>query len=159
MGFNRANPPRAAFRFSIPKIRFPPHLTSATGVPRRAEVPDFEPADWLGDKDLDRVPRVVPLALAAAHEALHHAGLGAMNAEQRRETGVLLGSGGGGFSFAEPQFVIVFADTQKVCRPTPFPAQFPHGFLEISIAHGLRERRHHFRWLHFVERRARLRID
>ena len=119
-----------------------PHI-GALACHVAAEVPGFEPADWLGDKDLDRVPRVVPLALAAASEALRTSGLDSMTSDQRRETGVLLGSGGGGFSFAEAQFGLWFGGHAKGLSPYAISSSIP-GMVssEISIAHGLRERSH-----------------
>src|SRR5438045_664376 len=66
-----------------------------------AEVPGFNPREWIADKDLPRVPRIVPMTLCAVQEALHSAGLDALSDEAKREVDVVIGSGGGGFSFAE----------------------------------------------------------
>ena len=107
------------------------------------EVPDFDPAQYLDAKDLNRVPRVVPLALCAAREALQCAGLGAMTPAQKHETGVLLGSGGGGFSFAEAQFALWFTGHDKKLSPYAISSSIP-GMVssEISIAHGFNGRSH-----------------
>ena len=107
------------------------------------EVPDFDPSKYLDAKDLNRVPRVVPLALCAAQEALNNAGLGKMTREQKHDTGVLLGSGGGGFSFAEAQFALWFSGHDKRLSPYAISSSIP-GMVssEISIAHGFNGRSH-----------------
>src|SRR6185436_17508595 len=63
-----------------------------------AQVPDFDWEAQLNPKDRKHVPRTVPLALAAAREALEDARLSPDNfsLEDRRAFGVVLGTGGGG---------------------------------------------------------------
>ena len=63
-----------------------------------AEVPDFDPKAHIEEKDLKRVPRVVPMAVAAAREALLSAGirLETLTLEQKQKLGVVIGTGGGG---------------------------------------------------------------
>lgn len=119
-----------------------PHI-EALGCQVAGEVPNFCPADWLQPKDLDRVPRVVPLALAATQEALKSAGLDSMSREERGETGVVIGSGGGGFSFAEEQIAIWLLGNEKRLSPYAISSSIA-GMVssEISIAHGLRSRSH-----------------
>jgi len=119
-----------------------PHI-EALDCQVAAEVPGFCPADWLHPKDLDRVPRVVPLALAATIEALESAGLGDMNADERGATGVVIGSGGGGFSFAEDQIGIWLLGNEKRLSPYAISSSIA-GMVssEISIAHGFRGRSH-----------------
>jgi len=108
-----------------------------------AEVPDFEPHEWMDKRDLERVPRAVPLALAATHEALHSAGLGEMTVDERRNVDVVIGSGGGGFSFAEEQFARWFLEGAGTLSPYAVSSSIA-GMIssEISIAHGLRGRSH-----------------
>ncbi len=119
-----------------------PHI-DALDCQVAGEVPDFDPSKYLDAKDLNRVPRVVPLALCAAREALQCAGLGEMTPEQKRETGVLLGSGGGGFSFAEAQFALWFTGHEKRLSPYAISSSIP-GMVssEISIAWGFNGRSH-----------------
>lgn len=119
-----------------------PHI-EALDCQVAAEVPGFCPADWLNPKDLDRVPRVVPLALAATIEALESAGLGDMSADERGATGVVIGSGGGGFSFAEDQIGIWLLGNEKRLSPYAISSSIA-GMVssEISIAHGFRGRSH-----------------
>src|SRR2546422_10535186 len=68
-----------------------------------AEVRDFDWEAQLSPKDRKHVPRTVPLALAAAREALEDARIFAsdLSLEERRGFGVVLGTGGGGLTFAE----------------------------------------------------------
>jgi 3-oxoacyl-[acyl-carrier-protein] synthase II len=60
---------------------------------------------------LKRTGRAVPLAIAAAQEALQSAGLEApMTLEEKRSWGVILGSGGGTPDFTEEQYRLYFSD-------------------------------------------------
>src|SRR5579864_9786185 len=61
------------------------------------EVRDFDELAWVERRERKHVSRVLPLALAAASEALNHAGLddAALTIEERRRFAVILGSGGG----------------------------------------------------------------
>jgi len=84
-----------------------------------AEVPGFEPSAHLDPEDLPRVGRIVPLAVAAAREALRDAGLpdGVPAAEVRR-IGVIIGSGAGAIDFAERQYAAYYRD--GIRRVNPF---------------------------------------
>jgi len=108
-----------------------------------AEVPAFEPRDWLEKRDAGRAPRVVPLALAATHEALRSAGLAALDDEAKGGMNVVIGSGGGGFSFAEEQFAHWYGDGLQQISPYAVSSSIA-GMVssEISIAHGFRGRSH-----------------
>lgn len=76
------------------------------------EIKDFRPQDYLPPKELKRVARSVPLAIAATKEALHSARVDpeAMNLEERRSWGVIIGSGGGATDFTEEQYRLYFSD-------------------------------------------------
>src|SRR6202049_1408194 len=67
------------------------------------EVPDFDELAWVEKRDRKHVSRVLPLALAAATEALRTAGVDTalLPLEQKRRFGVILGSGGGSQEFTE----------------------------------------------------------
>jgi len=70
-----------------------------------AECVDFgrpEAGTQVGAPDVDRLPRLVPMALAACREALGLAGLEVGEATSRR-VGVILGTGGGGIDFTLDQ--------------------------------------------------------
>jgi 3-oxoacyl-[acyl-carrier-protein] synthase II len=62
--------------------------------------------------ELKRVPRMVPMALAASREAMAQAGLHfeADDVERQRDVGVALGTGGGGLAFVEEQYRTFFAE-------------------------------------------------
>ena len=78
------------------------------------EVKNFHPEHYLEAKDLKRTGRAVPLAIAAAQEALQSAGLEApMTLEEKRSWGVVLGSGGGTPDFTEQQYRLYFSDQLK----------------------------------------------
>lgn len=108
-----------------------------------AECSDFAPHDWMDKRDLERVPRVVPMAIAATHEALKQAGLSESTPEQKQKTSVVLGSGGGGFSFAEAQFAHWYNGESTQLSPYAVSSTIA-GMVssEISIAFGLRGRSH-----------------
>src|SRR6185503_5862228 len=71
-----------------------------------AEVRDFDWEAQLNPKDRKHVPRTVPLALAAAREALEDSSIvpSDFSLEERRAFGVVLGTGGGGLAFTEQQY-------------------------------------------------------
>jgi 3-oxoacyl-[acyl-carrier-protein] synthase II len=111
-----------------------------------AECRDFQPHEWMDKRDLERVPRVVPMALAATHEALHSAGLNGSTPDANAPpTAVVIGSGGGGFSFAEAQFAHWYGGENAQLSPYAVSSAIA-GMVssEISIAFGLRGRSHTF---------------
>ena len=61
------------------------------------QVLDFDPFAHMEEKDVPHVSRVVPLMLAASGEALRDAAIdtAALTLDQRRQIGVIVGSGGG----------------------------------------------------------------
>jgi len=106
-----------------------------------AEVRDFDWEAQLNPKDRKHVPRTVPLALAAAREALEDSSTvpGDFSLEQRRAFGVVLGTGGGGLAFTEQQYSYYFNGSQSKASVYTIPAS-THGGLssELSMAFGLR---------------------
>jgi 3-oxoacyl-[acyl-carrier-protein] synthase II len=106
-----------------------------------AEVRDFDWEAQLNPKDRKHVPRTVPLALAAAREALEDARLSPsdLSLEQRREIGVELGTGGGGLAFTEQQYEYWYVGPTSKASVYTIPAS-THGGLssELSMAFGLR---------------------
>lgn len=110
-----------------------------------AEVPDFNPSQWMDKRDLERVPRAVPLAIAAAHEAMSTAELLPLDKETQRDLHVVIGSGGGGFSFAEEQFARWHGAVRGVLSPYAVSSAIPGALSsELSINFGLRGRSHTF---------------
>jgi 3-oxoacyl-[acyl-carrier-protein] synthase II len=106
-----------------------------------AEVPSFDWQSQLNPKDRKHVPRTVPLALAAAREALEDARIfpGDLALEDRRAFGVELGTGGGGLAFTEQQYEYWYVGPTSKASVYTIPAS-THGGLssELSMAFGLR---------------------
>jgi 3-oxoacyl-[acyl-carrier-protein] synthase II len=106
-----------------------------------AQVPDFDWAAQLNPKDRKHVPRTVPLALAAAREALADANFSTtdLSLEQRRAVGVVLGTGGGGLVFAEQHYEYWYKGPHHKASVYIIPAA-THGTLssELSMVFGLR---------------------
>ena len=104
-----------------------------------AQVRGFDLQSVLPAAELKRVPRMVPLALAASREALEQADLlaGLDDIERQREIAVALGTGGGGLGFVEQQYRQLFTGGQASLYSITGGT---HGNLssELSIALGLR---------------------
>jgi 3-oxoacyl-[acyl-carrier-protein] synthase II len=103
------------------------------------QVRSLDVASVLDPVELRRVPRMVPLAVAAAREALAQADFSPAvdDLATRRSIGVSLGTGGGGLAFVEDQYRKIFAGES----PSPFGITAgTHGNLssELSIQLGLR---------------------
>lgn len=115
--------------------------TAKSPVKIAAEVNGFDWQAQLNPKDRKHVPRTVPLALAAAREALEDAGLNPseFTLDQRRECGVILGTGGGGLAFTERQYEYWYVGPANKASVYTIPAS-THGGLssELSMAFGLR---------------------
>ncbi len=114
---------------------------SESPVKIAAEVRGFDWERELNPKDRRHVARTVPLALAAAREAVADAGLQTsdFSLEERRAMGVVLGTGGGGLGFTEAQYEHYFRREMTSVSVYTIPSS-THGGLssEISMALGLR---------------------
>ena len=114
---------------------------SSFAVQIAAEVPSFDWEAQLNPKDRKHVPRTVPLALAAAREALEDARLSPqdMSLDERRALGVELGTGGGGLAFTEQQYEYWYVGPTNKASVYTIPSS-THGGLssELSMAFGLR---------------------
>ncbi len=103
----------AACRDGVSGIRSPRNV-DLTGLRTSAvaQVVDFDPARHIDPIEARRVPRMVPMAIAASREAMRQAGItiDPDNLEQQREIGVALGTGGGGLAFVEEQYRALFLD-------------------------------------------------
>jgi 3-oxoacyl-[acyl-carrier-protein] synthase II len=105
------------------------------------EVRDFDELAWVEKRERKHVSRVLPLALAAASEALTSAGLepASLPLESRRRIGVILGSGGGSQEFTEEQYRLFFQQKFKqmslFCIPTGVMGTLSS---ELSVRFGLR---------------------
>lgn len=70
------------------------------------EITDFNEHDWVDEHERKHVSRSVPMGIAATHEALKQAGIEpeTLSLSEQRETGVVLGTGGGAQDFSEEQY-------------------------------------------------------
>ena len=115
--------------------------SSSLPVQIAGEIVGFEPTRYISAKDAGNVSRVVPLALAAADEAVSDAGLrpSQMTLEDQRRVAVLLGSGGGGQEFVEHQYELYYSGRVRQCSVYTIPSA-TIGTLasEISMHFGFR---------------------
>ena len=105
------------------------------------EVTGFDELAWVEKRERKHVSRVLPLALAAATEALQTAGIDAASLplEEKRRFGVIMGSGGGSQEFTEEQYRLFFHQQFKqmslFCVPTGVMGSLSS---ELSVRFGLR---------------------
>ena len=105
------------------------------------EVHGFDELAWVEKRERKHVSRVLPLALAAASEALGQAGLevGTLPLAERQRFGVILGSGGGSQEFTEEQYRLFFHQEYRqmslFCVPTGVMGTLSS---DVSIRFGLR---------------------
>jgi 3-oxoacyl-[acyl-carrier-protein] synthase II len=103
--------------------------------------PEFDEKQFVEVKDRPHVSRAVPLAAAAVNEALKDAALDvrAMNRDELRGIGVIVGSGGGSQDFTEEQYRLYYAGHQKQCSVYTIPTG-TIGTLasEVSMRFGFR---------------------
>jgi len=109
------------------------------------EVRGFDVEAHLPPKSRRYGMRVVAMALAAGAEALEDAGLrpDALDDEERRRTGVIVGTGAAGIAFGEEQYEVFFREGYRKVSPYGIVATFV-GMLssEISMAFNLRGMSH-----------------
>src|SRR5436305_254837 len=115
---------------------------SKSSVKIAAQVRDFDWEAQLGAKDRKHVPRTVPLALAAAREALKDAGIAfeSLSLEERQQIGVQIGTGGGELPFVEDHYAIWYNGGSHAKASVYIIPAATHGTLssELSMAFGLR---------------------
>jgi len=102
---------------------------------------DFNELDWMEARERKHVSRCVPLAIAAATEALRDAGIDPtkLSLDQQREIGVALGTGGGANDFTDHQYHLYYQG--KIKQVSIFT--IPSGTMgtmssEISMRFGFR---------------------
>ncbi len=106
-----------------------------------AEVKDFNPDLYIAPKDRQHVSHAVALAIAGAHLAFNDAGLAPkdMSLDERRDIGIVLGSGGASLGFLERQYRYYFSNEAKKASIYTIPTATPGSLSsEVSMAFGLR---------------------
>ena len=109
------------------------------------QVNGFDELAWVEKRERKHVSRVLPLAVAAASEALGNSGidLSSLSLNEKRRFGVILGSGGGSQEFTEEQYRLFFHQQYKqmsvFCVPTGVMGTLSS---ELSVRFGLRGSSH-----------------
>lgn len=102
-----------------------------------AEVPDFDPSDYLDDRKVHRLDRFSQFAVAATRQAIDDAGLCEEQVAGER-TAVYLGSALGGIAFAERQHEQFIAGGIKAAAPLLALSVFGGaGATNIAIEFGI----------------------
>jgi 3-oxoacyl-[acyl-carrier-protein] synthase II len=105
------------------------------------EIPEFDELAWVDARERKHVSRVVPLCVAATTEALKDSGLDCpgMSIDEKREIGIVLGTGGGAQEFSESQYKLWHSGKEKQCSifciPSGTMGTIPS---EISMRFGFR---------------------
>ena len=105
------------------------------------EIPEFDELAWVDARERKHVSRVVPLCLAATTEAVKDSGLDiqGMTVEEKRQIGIVLGTGGGAQEFSEQQYRLWHSGKEKqvsvFCVPSGTMGTIPS---EISMRFGFR---------------------
>jgi 3-oxoacyl-[acyl-carrier-protein] synthase II len=121
--------------FAHPLVR----SSVAAGVPTGV----FDPESVMTRADVERLPRLVPMALAACREAMEHAGLTAGVIDQggrARRIGLVLGTGAGGIDFTLDQAQAAYGGAGAARASLWTITNATHGNLagELSIRLGLK---------------------
>ncbi len=119
--------------------------TSDLPVKIAGEIRDFQEEEWISDHERKHVSRIVPMAIAASTEALKDAGIDPekLSLEEKREIGVVMGSGGGAQDFSELQYHLYY--TGKIKQVSLFSV--PSGTMgtfssEVNMRFGFRGMSH-----------------
>jgi len=114
---------------------------SHVAVQIAGEIPEFDELAWVDARERKHVSRVVPLCVAATTEAVKDSGLdiAAMSMEEKRQIGIVLGTGGGAQEFSESQYKLWHSGKEKQCSifciPSGTMGTIPS---EISMRFGFR---------------------
>jgi 3-oxoacyl-[acyl-carrier-protein] synthase II len=105
------------------------------------EVHGFDAGTYLPARELKHVSRAVPMALAAAQEALQDASIdpAQLSLANRRDFAAVIGSGGAGMEFMEQQFRQYYLGDPKAVSIYTIPSATPGSLSsELSMRFGLR---------------------
>lgn len=115
--------------------------TSMLSVHIGGEIPEFDELAWVDARERKHVSRVVPLCVAATTEAVKDSGLDlkAMSIDEKRQIGIILGTGGGAQEFSEQMYRLWHSGKEKqvslFCIPSGTMGTIPS---EISMKFGFR---------------------
>lgn len=102
------------------------------------EIKDFDPTEYIPERDLRRLDRFVQFALYGAHKAVKQAGVDLVNGDAWRR-GVLVGSGIGGLNEIEEQHSNLFDRGPNRVSPFMIPKLMVNAASgNISVRFGLR---------------------
>src|SRR5256885_8614170 len=97
------------------------------------EIPEFDELAWVEHRERKHVSCVVPLCLAATTEAVNDSGLdmAAMSVDEKRQIGIVLGTGGGAQEFSEEEYRLWHSGKEKqgrlFCGPSGTMGTIPRG--------------------------------
>jgi 3-oxoacyl-[acyl-carrier-protein] synthase II len=143
VGYKAFSEATLAGRSGVKRIsRFDP---SEIQVQIAGQVSDFDELAWVEKRERKHVSRVLPLALAAATEAMQLAGIESdkLSLKEKQRFGIIMGSGGGSQEFTEEQYRLFFHQQYKqmslFCVPTGVMGTLSS---ELSVRFGLRGASH-----------------
>src|SRR5450755_1730813 len=119
--------------------------SSPVPVQFAGEITDFDELAWVEKRERKHVSRVLPLAIAAATEAMQVAGVEAdrLSLKEKQRFGIIMGSGGGSQEFTEEQYRLFFHQEYKkmslFCVPTGVMGTLSS---ELNVRFGLRGASH-----------------
>ena len=112
--------------------------TTGYPVTFAAEVKNFDPLNFVDKKEARKMGRFIHFAFAATHEAIKQSGL-EITPEVGDRTGVLIGSGIGGFEVIEREHAILLSAGPRKISPFFIPAAIVNMAAgQISIRYGAR---------------------
>jgi 3-oxoacyl-[acyl-carrier-protein] synthase II len=109
------------------------------------EISDFNELAWVDAHERKHVSRVVPLSIAASSEALAQAGIEpeALSLQERRQIGVVMGTGGGAQEFSEEMYRLYFSGRSKNASLYSIPSGTAGTLAsELSMRFGFRGMSH-----------------
>ncbi|MDR0323607.1 MAG: beta-ketoacyl-ACP synthase II, partial [Treponema sp.] len=119
--------------------------TTGFDVKIAGEIRDFDPGLWIEKKEARKMARFTQFAVAAAEQALLHAGLLVKDSEGKRlscdpdMTGIVLGNGIGGFEITTESFKKLFDQGPKRMLPLTIPLLIGNEAAgNISMIYGTR---------------------
>ncbi len=112
-------------------------------IPRGSAPGSYKPDDWMEPKEQRKVDEFIVFAMAAAEQALAHAGWKPQTEEEQTRSGVLIGSGIGGLQGIEQGALTLHEKGPRRVSPFFIPGRLINlasGY--VSIRHGLKGPNH-----------------